>query len=251
MVNLVQEKRPDQSKIKEFEKPEKMGQVRAWSYSALKVYEECPYRTYISRVKGVKEPSGPAADRGTHIHQLAEDYVNGSIGELPKELEKFEGQFKELRELYADAKVELEGDWGFDLDWKPVGWMEKATWARIKLDALVNEDETSARVIDYKTGKKYGNEIGHSQQGLLYAIGTFFRYPHIQFVNVEFWYLDQNETTVKSYTREEAMVFAPNWHKRAIAMTTEEDFAPTPSKNSCRWCSFRKGDDPQCVWGVD
>ena len=35
----------------EFEKPETLGEVRSWSYSALKVYEECPYRTYISRVK--------------------------------------------------------------------------------------------------------------------------------------------------------------------------------------------------------
>lgn len=251
MVNLVQDTRPDIKKVNEFEKPDELGQVRAWSYSALKVFEECPYRTYISKVKGVKEPSGPAADRGTHIHQLAEDYVNATIGELPKELEKFKSQFNSLRELYADAKVELEGEWGFDLDWKTVGWMEKETWARIKLDALVNEDETSARVIDYKTGKKFGNEVSHGQQGLLYAIGTFFRYPHLEFVNVEFWYLDQNETTVKQYTREQAMVFAPSWHKRAIKMTTETDFDPTPSKNSCRWCSYRKGDEPQCKWGVE
>ena len=42
-----------------------------------------------------------------------------------------------------------------------------------KLDAYVKEDDTSARVIDYKTGKRFGNEIGHSQQCLLYAIAAF------------------------------------------------------------------------------
>ena len=165
MIKLTADQRPDT--IVDFEKPEKLGEVRAWSYSALKVYEECPYRTYISRVKGVKEPSGPAADRGTQIHQYAEDYVNGTAGEMAKELFKFKDEFEALRQGFIDAKVELEGEWGFDLDWKTVGWMQKETWARIKLDALVQEDETSARVIDYKTGKKWGNELAHGQQGLL------------------------------------------------------------------------------------
>jgi len=99
--------------------------------------------------------------------------------------------------------------------------MEGRTWARIKLDALVHQDEQSARVIDYKTGKKWGNEISHSQQALLYAIGTFLRYPDLEFVN-----------------------------SRAVKMTTETEFNPTPSKSSCRWCSYRQGDDPQCQWGV-
>lgn len=249
MIKLTQDTTP-QTDLVDFEKPTKLGEVRAWSYSALKVYEDCAYRTYISRVKGIKEPSGPAADRGTQIHNLAEDYVDGTLGELPTELVKFTDDFEELRQLYIDAKVELEGEWGFDLDWAPVGWMQKETWARIKLDALVHEDETSARVIDYKTGKKWGNEIAHSQQGLLYAIGTFFRYPALQFLQTEFWYLDHAEATKKSYTRDQAMLFAPAFHRRAIKMTTETEFAPTPSKNACRWCSFRKGDEPECTWGV-
>tara|TARA_R110002074_G_scaffold228372_1_gene400109 strand:- start:77 stop:826 length:750 start_codon:yes stop_codon:yes gene_type:complete len=248
MIKLTADTRPDT--VIDFEKPEKLGEVRAWSYSALKVYEECPYRTYISRVKGIKEPSGTAADRGTKIHQYAEDYVNGTAGEMAKELFKFKDQFEELRQGFIDAKVELEGEWGFDLDWKTVGWMQKETWARIKLDALVQEDETSARVIDYKTGKKWGNELAHGQQGLLYAIGTFFRYPDLQYVQTEFWYLDHGETTKKQYTREQAMQFAPGFHRRAIKMTTETEFAPTPNSNSCRWCHFKKGDEPECHWGV-
>jgi CRISPR/Cas system-associated exonuclease Cas4 (RecB family) len=249
MIKLTQDKSAEN--LTEFEKPETLGEVRAWSYSALKVYEECPYRTYISRVKGIKEPSGAAADRGTQIHQYAEDYVNGTMGEMATELFKFKSQFEDLRQGFIDAKVELEGEWGFDLDWKTVGWMQKDTWARIKLDALVHEDDTCARVIDYKTGKKWGNEIAHSQQGLLYAIGTFFRYPHLEFVQTEFWYLDHGETTTKHYTRAQAMLFAPAYHRRAIKMTTEKEFNPTPSKENCRWCSFRKGDDPECTWGVD
>ena len=250
-MKMTQDERPDLDKT--FNTPSELGPVNAWSYSALKVFEECPYRTYISRVRRVQEPSNPAAARGTEIHDQAEHFVDGTLGELPATLTKFEAEFEELRQLYIDAKVELEGEWGFNLEWAPVGWMEPKTWARIKLDALVHQDETSARVIDYKTGKKFGNEISHSQQCLLYAIATFFRYPHLEFVQTELWYLDKGETTTKSYTRAEAMQFAPGFHSRAIAMTTCDDFAPTPSKQACRWCKFKEpnGDEPaECQWGV-
>tara|TARA_R110000824_G_scaffold62813_4_gene166026 strand:+ start:636 stop:1385 length:750 start_codon:yes stop_codon:yes gene_type:complete len=248
MIELTQDTRPD--KDKPLEKPTELGLTPAWSYSALKTFEECAYRTYISKVKKVREESGPAAQRGTEIHQQAEDYVNGKIGDLPDTLLKFKNEFEILRRLYDEAKVELEGEWGFSIDWKPVAWFGKDTWARIKLDALVNQDETSARVIDYKTGKKFGNEISHGQQALLYAIGTFMRYPHLDYIQTEMWYLDKGETTIKSYTRDQAMIFMPGIHRRAIKMTTATRYDPTPSKTACRWCSYSKGDEPQCVWGV-
>lgn len=248
MVSLTQDNRPDATKPlqTDFE----LGPLRAWSYSALKQFEECPYKSYIAKVKKIQQDSGPAAQRGTEIHQQAEDYVDGKLGEFPDTLKHFKSDFEELRALFIDAKVELEGDWGFSREWLPVGWMEKDTWARIKLDALVHQDEQSVRVIDYKTGKKFGNEIGHASQALLYAIATFFRYPHVQFAQTELWYLDKNEKTIKSFTREQAMQFVPNWQRRAIAMTSATDFSPTPSKDSCRWCSYGKGEHPECTWSA-
>ena len=83
-MDLTQDTRPDLDKLTV--KPDKLGLTPAWSYSALKVFEECPYRTYISRVKKIPEPSSPAADRGTEIHQQAEDYVSGKLGEMPDTL---------------------------------------------------------------------------------------------------------------------------------------------------------------------
>ncbi len=80
MIELTQATRPDAEKP--LSKPETFGPVAAWSYSALKVFEECPYRTYISRVKKIPEPSSPAADRGSQIHDEAEQYVDGRIEEF-------------------------------------------------------------------------------------------------------------------------------------------------------------------------
>jgi len=251
LVNLIQTTRPDAEKITEPQEIE-LGQVKTWSYSALKVYEECAYRTYIARVKKIQEPSGPAADRGTLIHQAAEDFVKGKRDTLIPELKKhYEQAFLDLREEFKAGRASLEGEWGYTIDWATTGWVEDDTWARIKLDAIVMESDTSARVIDYKSGKRYGNEIAHGQQGLLYAIGTFMRFPVLEHVTTEFWYVDQDgNPTTKPYTRDTALMFMPGWHKRGVKMTTEKEFNPSPSKHTCRWCSFKDGDVPECKWGV-
>ena len=207
MTKLVQDKRPDLINVLEAESPKELGLIPAWSYSALKTYETCAYRSYI-------------------------------------------GKFKDMREGFINATVELEGEWGFTIDWEPCGWMEPGVWARIKLDAYVEESETSARVIDYKTGKQYGNEIAHSQQALTYAIGSFLRYPDLEIARTELWYLDHGTTMEKTYTRDQAMMFLPKLQERAINMTTATKFPPNPSTNSCRWCSFGKGEDPYCEWAI-
>ena len=149
-----------------------------------------------------------------------------------------------------EGKVEVEGDWGFTIDWEPCEWMAPDVWARVKLDVIVQETETSARVIDHKTGRMFGNEISHAHQALTYAIASFFRFPQLEHVQTELWYLDHGEITSQAYTRDEAMVFMPTLHKRALVMTTATQFPPNPSKNSCRWCSYGKGDYPICEWGM-
>ena len=216
MENLTSPKRPDLISTVEVTEDLELGLVPAWSYSALKTFESCAYRTYISKVKRVLVDYGPAAERGTRKHDYSEPYVRHQTADLPDSLKKFQRQFKELRELFAEAKVETEGEWGFTLNWEPTGWLAPDTWARIKLDALVHESETSARVIDYKTGKQMGNEIAHSQQALIYAIGTFFMYPDLEILNTEMWYLDHGTTMEQTYTRDEAMIFMPKLHERAV-----------------------------------
>lgn len=250
MENLTSPKRPDLISTVEVTEDLELGLVPAWSYSALKTFESCAYRTYISKVKRVQEDFGPAAERGTRIHDQAEQFVRSELAELPEALRKFSQNFEELKQLFADGKVETEGEWGFTQKWEPTGWISPDTWARIKLDALVHESETSARVIDYKTGKQMGNEIAHSQQALIYAIGTFFMYPDLEILNTEMWYLDHGTTMEQTYTRDEAMIFMPKLHERAVAMTTATKFPPNPSTYNCRWCSFGKGSEPHCEWGI-
>ena len=72
MVKLVQDKRPDLDSVIEPETPEELGLIPAWSHSTLKTFETCAYRSYIAKVRRIQEDYGPAAKRGSEIHQKAE-----------------------------------------------------------------------------------------------------------------------------------------------------------------------------------
>ena len=73
MKNLTQSKRPDLISTVEVTEDIELGYIPAWSYSTLKTFESCAYRSYIAKVKKVQEDLGPAAARGTEIHKQAED----------------------------------------------------------------------------------------------------------------------------------------------------------------------------------
>lgn len=250
MVTLVNTTRPGPAPT--LEQPAALGPVPAWSFSTLDKFESCAYQVFIGKVKKIPEPQGDAAARGEMVHKAAEEYVNGKRPDLISELSKYEAEFVKLKQAFDEGRVEQEGDWGFTINWERTGWMEPNTWLRVKLDAFEQIDPVSCRVIDFKTGKKFGNELKHSQQGMLYAIAAFMRDPDLQFAAVEFWYTDQKLTdkTVKTYSRDQALMFMPGWHKRGIRMTTETEFNPNPSKMNCMWCPYKKGDVPECRWGV-
>lgn len=229
------------------------GPVPAWSFSQLKKFEECPYRVYLSKVEKHPEPSSTAAERGTMLHDLAEDYIRGNSGEeVPRELEKLHMQYHELHDAYQanPEQFELEQDWGFTALWQPTGWFAPDIWARMKLDVFWREG-SSAHIIDHKSGRKFGNELKHSDQGLQYAVGAFKRYPTLEYAKVSFYYFDKGEVMTKAFSRDRAMVFLPRIEQRAFALTnaTQEQLTrPKPSKNNCKFCPH--AETGACPWRV-
>jgi CRISPR/Cas system-associated exonuclease Cas4 (RecB family) len=224
----------------------KSGDVSVWAFTTILNFEECPYRVYLQKVKKIKvdQSGNKALVRGNHVHELAENYVNGQITDMPMELKKFEVGFNQLREDYINGKVELEENWGVDINWEPVSWKDPDLWGRIKLDAFVRESKTSAKCIDHKTGRKFGNELKHSLQGMYYTVTAFERYKELQFMETAFWYLDKGETLTKIYTRPEVDIIKERIHKRALALTTASHFPARPSAKNCKWCDYKdKGCD--------
>ena len=96
----------------------------------------------------------------------------------------------------------------------------------------------SARVIDYKTGKKFGNEMKHADQGLSYALHVITRYPDVKFLITEFWYLDQGELMKREFNYKMLSILKPRYHGRAQKMTACTSFMPKPSAHNCNYCPF-------------
>lgn len=222
--------------------------IKNWSYSRLLDFERCPLAAKLKYVDKVPEAKNPAAERGTGIHLQAEQYVRGEIKKLPEPLKHFDEEFDKLRNLHADGKVSLEGEWGFDDDWTPCDY--KTAWLRVKGDAVVHMHDEHALVVDYKTGRKDGNEIKHGEQVQLYAIATLIRNPDVKKVTVELWYLDKDDITTVRYTRLQALRHVQSFHKRAEKMLTATQFPANPTIHTCKWCAFRADKGGPCQYGV-
>ena len=83
--------------------------INNWSYTKLIDYEQCPYRVKLKHIDKVPEERAEAAERGTTIHQLAEDFVRGKLKDLPSELRHFAAEFAVLRDEFKAGNVSLEG----------------------------------------------------------------------------------------------------------------------------------------------
>ena len=230
--------------------------ISSWSHSKLGDFEKCKFLAWLKHDQKIPEPERPlkpgqtehANDRGTRIHQHAEDYVTGKVDAQIPEMREFAQEFDHLRRLYPSGIVSLEGEWAVNRDWVPTDW--RTGCHRSKVDAIVLPNNWSAIVIDYKSGKRFGNEVKHSEQTQLYALNAVLRYPEIEEVTTELWYLDVKELPSATFTRAQILRFKPNFDRRGHAVTDCTDFPPNPNVYSCKWCQYGPWNGGQCQVGV-
>lgn len=221
--------------------------IKSVSYSKLLDFEQCPYRCKLKHIDHIPEAKAPAAERGTQIHQMAEDYVSGKLKKLPPELRHFATEFDVLKHAFKSNQVSLEGEWGFDAEWLPTAY--KTAWLRMKADGVYFINNETAVVIDYKTGASYGNEIKHGFQILLYAIATFIIWPELKNIFVELWYIDRDELVQRAYTRMQALRQVQEFDKRLNKVTSAVEFPANPSIFTCKWCQYGPSKGGQCEYG--
>ena len=229
--------------------------IQSWSFSRLNDFEACAYRAKLKIIDKIPEPERPlppgktehANDRGTRIHAECEAFVRGK-GPLPVEAKKFKDEFNALRRAFKEGITSLEGEWGFDENWEPCDW--KTAWVRIKLDAMVTITGRHAAVIDYKTGRSFGNQIKHGEQLQMYALAVFLRYPEVEHVTAELWYLDVDELSTLDIVRPQGLRFLKGFDRRGRRMTSAVEFKPNPNTYSCQYCPYHKRRNGPCEYGV-
>lgn len=221
--------------------------LKSWSKSRLDDFEKCPYMIQLKVIGKIPEPERPlpegksehANDRGTRVHDGIEMFIRGK-GELPPEAAKhFKAEIASLKTRFDSGTVSLEGEWGFDRDWKPCPY--KTAWLRMKCDAVVHLSTKHILVIDYKTGRKFGNEIKHGEQVQLYALGASILFPLAETIDVELWYLDQKgEITHESKPANKWLYHLKPFNNRGRKMTEATEFKPNPSKYACQYCAYKE-----------
>lgn len=223
--------------------------IQTVSFSRAAVFQQCKYRAFLQYVQKIAEPprslppgkTEHANDRGTRLHDVGEQYVRGNIDALSPEWKHFAAEMEKMRRLFAVGNVSLEGEWGMNGDWEIDAWNSITTWLRLKLDSIVFLSPTEAVVIDYKSGKRFGNELKHHDQVLLYQLCAFLRFPDLEVVHTELWYIDQNELITQTFRRDQGLRFKRKFDQQFKEITNCTEFPPNPNKFSCQYCPYTTG----------
>lgn len=212
--------------------------ITSWSYSRYSQYSKCPASAKYKFIDKIPEPPAPAMERGNAIHKLAENFTKGKEKKLPKELALFKDQFKELK----SSKPMIEETWAFKADWSETTWNDwNNCWLRVKADAACL-DENDLYVIDHKTGKK---RDGYQEQLHLTATVGMLKFPHVETVHTQIWYLDTGEQVSEVYYSDNVKNMVKLWEKKVAPMMNDTTFKPVPG-NHCRWCAFSKSKGGPC-----
>lgn len=220
------------------------SKIKSTSYSRLLDFESCPLKAKLKIIDKIPEPERAlrpgqtehANDRGSRIHDECEQYLRGN-GPMPVEAAKyFQDEMASLKTHFAAGNASLEGEWAFNKDWEPVDW--KVGWLRIKLDANIMLGRDAAVAVDYKSGRRFGNEIKHGEQLQLYALSVLIRYPQIKFVTTELWYFDVNDLARSEFSREQGLRLLKGFNRRFNRMTNATTFPATPNMESCKYCPY-------------
>jgi PD-(D/E)XK nuclease superfamily len=216
----------------------------AWSYTALRLFEQCPL-SYDYKRRKIPEVEGPALARGIKIHKAAEDYLTGKVKVLSKDLKSLATQFAKLKKL----RPVVEGNIGLTRRWVVTGYFDDDVWLRVKLDArLYLPEENELLVIDFKSGRPNP----YPDQEALYTAAAFAAEPEVPVVKVQFWYTDHGVTLPHVPSPKRRVLLAQGLQQaftvRARRMEQTKTFTARPGRH-CGYCGWSKKRGGPCVKG--
>ena len=206
------------------------------SYSAITLYENCPYRSFRQRiVKDVVDAGGDASKYGERIHEYLEHRLKSSAL-LPQEIAHYEPLCASVERISKGGELHIEKELVLNENLTPTGWYDADAWLRSKLDILVINQEI-ANVMDWKTGKRNADQF----QMQLFAAQVFKHFPDVQSVRTSLVWLKTMEMDTETYHRGETNTLWADIMKRIQRIHTsfEHDNWPARPSGLCRFCPAR------------
>lgn len=125
----------------------------SWSYSSLKVFQQCPKKYYHLRiVKDVQQGDTEATIYGKEVHKAAEDYMRDGTP-IPEKFAYMRPILERLERIQGDRYCEFEmGLKQVQGEYVPCDFKDPGYWWRGIADLLIVNGDL-AYMIDYKTSK--------------------------------------------------------------------------------------------------
>ena len=205
-----------------------------WSHSSLKDYEGCPRRYYEAKVlKKYPFTDTQATIYGKELHEAAEFYIKDDKP-LPQQFEFVKDTLDALKA--KPGRKLCEHKMGIRADLSPCDFFDKDVWCRGIADLLiVNDDNLTARVVDYKTGN---NKYPDREQLKLMALMVFAHFPHIRRVEGALLFVVKDDIAKASFMVGEAEEYWWDYRERVARIEQAHETGvwnpkPTPL---CGWC---------------
>jgi hypothetical protein len=201
------------------------------SYSKISLWMKCPRQYHAKYVLKLRDPPGPAAQRGIEIHAQFEAAVQQQLP-LPDEFKFYDEYVKKLEGSNCEYKVAV------DHNWQPVPFDSPDAWLVGILD-LWTIRGTVGTLLDWKTGKEYPDHVFQKQ---FYACLIADHAPGLELINTTNVYVDQKSIKTHTFAVSQIAHMREVWAGRVAKMEAETEFRPSPGPY-CRWCiaSHRKG----------
>ena len=220
------------------------GAISRWSPTLLKTWEACPKQA-LYRHKRVKTdiPKSEAAERGIRTHAKIEEIWEGKADWSDLEIKSDPEQWRTLQEGFNGPGMvrHCELRLSCTSEWERTGWKSPDAWLVGIADLVVIDLERPLEVVvaDFKTGRRWGNEMAHMTQVMTYASMMLTDMPHVQDWVLQIWYLDDGSLLDRTLSTEAVEAFRRNLTAKGMELTSAYAFPANPTKQKCRWCDWR------------
>jgi hypothetical protein len=173
-----------------------MSKPLSWSHTALKDYEGCPRRYHEVRVlKKYPFQETEATRYGNDLHKAVELYIKDNTA-IPEQYAFVQPVVDAL--LKKPGRKLAEQKMAVTVDLKPCDWFDKGAWSRGIADLLIIDDENlTARVVDYKTGKS--SRFADTKQLEILSLAMFKHFPEVKEIKAGLLFLVAEDLVKISY----------------------------------------------------
>jgi len=208
-----------------------------WSHSSLKDFEGCARRDHeVKLLKKYHTPETEQIKYGKELHKAAEDYVRDGTP-IPEQFAFVKPTIDAL--MTKSGRRYPEFEMALTENLTPCGFKDDAVWVRGIADLLIiDDDNLTAWVVDYKTGNNKYPDVGQLE---LMSLMVFANFPHIRQVNSALLFVVK-ETMVKAKMMvEEAPAAWQRYRERVakLAACHDNDVWNPNQTPLCGWCPVR------------